>query len=59
MLNSAISRAATLLSGVQLHQLMVPEVAEPPSPLFEVVLDYINTALGELKLGGGRLLGDP
>jgi hypothetical protein len=38
---------------------MVPEVAEPPSPLFEVVLDYINTALGELKLGGGRLLGDP
>ena len=31
LLNSAISRSATLLSGVQLHQLTVPEVAEPPS----------------------------
>src|SRR4051812_45542846 len=31
LLNVAISRAATALSGVQLHQLTVPLVAEPPS----------------------------
>src|SRR4051812_35474920 len=31
LLNVAISRSATALSGVQLHQLTVPLVAEPPS----------------------------
>ena len=38
LLNAAISRPARSLSGVQLHQWTVPEVAEPPSLLLELLI---------------------